>query len=213
MPPVPTWLALPPAIASISGVIAVTSSSRTASGFRQQDQLIGACHHRNPGGQAIVVAEADLVGRDGIVFVDHRHDAEPEQGADRGTGVQVAPAALGIAERQQQLRRDQALAGEARLVGMGQIDLADRGGGLLVLKLEIARLEAEQRPAERDRARGHHDHLLAAVPAGGEILRQRFQPLVPQPPLVIDQQRRADLDDQAADGHAGIRSRAAAIVR
>ena len=34
MPPVPTWLPLPPAIASISGVIALTSSSRTASGFR-----------------------------------------------------------------------------------------------------------------------------------------------------------------------------------
>ena len=36
-------------------------------------------HLRHARGEAVVVAEADLLGRDGVVLVDHRHRAELEQ--------------------------------------------------------------------------------------------------------------------------------------
>ena len=97
------------------------------------------------------------------------------------------------------------MAGEARLIGLGEIDLADRGGGLLLLEAERARGQIERRPAERDHARGHHDDLLRARPAGGQIFRQRSEPGEPDAALGIDQQRGADLDHAARrDGTPGL---------
>ena len=39
------------------------------------------------GGEAVVVAEADLVVRDGVVLVDQGHHAELEQALEGGPGV------------------------------------------------------------------------------------------------------------------------------
>ena len=44
------------------------------------------------GGQPVVVAEADLVGGDGVVLVDDRHDAELEQPVEGALGVAVVGA-------------------------------------------------------------------------------------------------------------------------
>ena len=50
---------------------------------RQQDQQVGADRLCDPGGQPVVVAEADFLGCYRIVFVDQRDGAEAEEGAQR----------------------------------------------------------------------------------------------------------------------------------
>ena len=75
----------------------------------QQHQHVGLHHLGDARGQAVVVAEADLGGGDGVVLVDHRDAAERQQRVQRGAGVEVAAAVLGVVQRQQQLRRGQAL--------------------------------------------------------------------------------------------------------
>ena len=47
----------------------------------KQDKDVGAHHRRDPGGEAIVVTESDLVGRDRVVLVDHRASAPTRSSA------------------------------------------------------------------------------------------------------------------------------------
>ena len=61
-------------------------------------------HLRDARGQAVVVAEADLGGRDRVVLVDHGDGAEGEQLFERGARVEVAAALLGVVGREQDLR-------------------------------------------------------------------------------------------------------------
>jgi hypothetical protein len=89
-------------------------------------------------GEPVVVAVADLVGRHGVVLVDDRHDAEAEQHLEGAAGVEVAPAVLAVLEGEQHLRGGDAVGGEHGLVGLGEPDLADRGGGLALLERERA---------------------------------------------------------------------------
>ena len=101
-----------------------------------------ACDHLGDArGQAVVVAEADLGGRDGVVLVDHRNAAEAEQRGQGGARVEVAAAVLGVVQRQQQLGGGEALRGQRLAPGLRQADLADGGGGLLLLQPQ-ARLRA-----------------------------------------------------------------------
>ncbi len=179
MPPVPTRLPEPPAMASISGVIAATMGrwrgGRVAArvggveavDVGEQDQRLGQRHDGDAGGEAVIVAEADLAGGHRVVLVDDRHDAEPEQGLDRGAGVEVAAAGLGVVERDQDLGGLEADPGEALLPGAGEQDLARGGGGLLLLQPQRALRQAQAVAAQRDRTGGDDGDLLAALRAAG----------------------------------------------
>ena len=126
---------------------------------------VGIHHGRNPGGQAVVVAEPDLTGRHRVVLVDHRQSAVPQQRVQGVAGIQVAPPLLGVGQSQQDLRHGDAVMGERRLIGMGEADLAGRGGGLLVLQADRPSLgQAEMAAAQGDRAGGHHDDVLRPGP-------------------------------------------------
>ena len=163
MPPRDSAEPVPPAIASISGVIAVTRSSRRAAGSSarvggvepvdvgEQHQHVGAGHARHLRRQPVVVAVADLVGGHGVVLVDDRHHAEVEQRAEGAARVQVAPAVLAVLERHQHLRGGDAVRREHRLVGLGEADLADRGGGLALLQRQRRR-RAGRAPGGRGRS-------------------------------------------------------------
>ena len=65
---------------------------------------------RDLGGEEVVVAERDLVGRRRVVLVDHRHDAPVEQPPQRPARVEVVAARAHVEERQQHLRARHAAA-------------------------------------------------------------------------------------------------------
>ena len=166
---------------------------------RQQHQAIRADHLRDPRRQPIVVAVANLCSRDRVVLVDHRNRAEAQQRAERVAGIQIAPALLGIAEGQQDLRHAQPMQLQRILPGMRQADLADGRRGLLLFQLEPRRRQTELAATECDRARGHQQHFLTAGTNGRHVCCQRLQPGAVRGALLrIHQQRGADLDDDAA---------------
>ena len=105
---------------------------------RQQHQTIGAHHLRHARGQPVVVAVADLGGRHGVVFVDHRHRAQRQQRVQRAARIQIAAALLGIAEGQQDLRHRDLVGVQQFLVGVRETNLPDRGRRLALLELEFA---------------------------------------------------------------------------
>ena len=103
--------------------------------IREQHEKVRAHHHGDAGGEPVIVAEADLVGGDRVVLVDHRHRAEPEQGRDRAARVEIAPACFGILMGEQDLRHRHLVAAEHGLIGVGEADLAARGRRLHLFEL------------------------------------------------------------------------------
>ena len=149
--------------------------------------------------QAVVVAEADLVGRDRVVLVDHRHGAERQQRGHGLAGIEIAAALLGVVERQQDLRHGDAVARQRLLVGVRELDLAGRGGGLALLELQRAGRQLEMRAAEADGAGGdQHDLAAALCRRATSSVRASSQSRRISPLVFIDQDRGADLDDQPA---------------
>src|SRR3984885_13523043 len=56
----------------------------------QQHKLVGLHHLRDARGETIVVTEADLGSRHGVVLVDYRDAADGEQRVERGARVEIA---------------------------------------------------------------------------------------------------------------------------
>ena len=116
--------------------------------------------------QAVVVAEADLVGGDGVVLVDDRQDAQPEQPLHRtlarwsgGVGFSRSPAVSSTwpATMPNGRRR--------LLVAVDEHVLADRRRGLLRGEIRGSGVELEEGHAGGDRAGGDEHDLGAAARA------------------------------------------------
>ena len=115
IPPLPRADPAPPASASRAWSTSTISSISDAEGSRRGSAVSSPAvsvsstsrsASRQVGderGDAVVVAEADLVVGDGVVLVDHRHDAELEQPPQRAPGVQVLLADAEVERRQQHL--------------------------------------------------------------------------------------------------------------
>ncbi len=114
---------------------------------RQQHQQVGADHLGHAGGQAVVVAVADFLGGDRVVLVDHRRDAERQQGLHGGAGVQPAAPRLGVVAGQQHLGRLEAVGFEGLFPGAHEQALAGGGGGLFLGQFQRTPAQAEAAPA------------------------------------------------------------------
>src|SRR5690625_6371665 len=69
-------------------------------------------------GHAVVIAEANLVSGDRVIFVHDRHDAELEQARERAVGVAVAFAPNNVIDGEQRLpNRDAAPSEGGRIPG------------------------------------------------------------------------------------------------
>jgi len=157
-----------------------------------------AHHAGHAGREPVVVAIADLAGGHGVVLVDHGHGAVREQCGDGLARVEVAPALLGVAEREQDLRRGEPVRAQHALVGTGERDLAHRRRGLRLLQLQRPARKAQHVPPQRDGARGYQDHLLPRTGEAGHVLRQRGEPVGVEPALpAVHQQAGADLHNDA----------------
>ena len=167
----------------------------------KQNQDIGADHGGDPAGQAVVFAEPDLVGGNGVVLVDQRHRAKTQQCRERVAGVQVAAPVIAVVQCQKDLRDGHALAPQHLFVGMRQAYHAGGRRRLFLFELEIAAGKSQVPSAEGDGARRDDDDILPAFPASGQVGGQGLQPSpVKGAPLGVDEQSRSDLDDDAAPG-------------
>ena len=63
----------------------------------EQQDSIGPGGLRNARGKPVVIAEADFLGRDAVVLIDHRQCACLQQPGEGGRGIEIASAILEIA--------------------------------------------------------------------------------------------------------------------
>ncbi len=128
---------------------------------RQQDEPVRLHHAGDARGEAVVVAIADLGRRHRVVLVDDRNAAQLQQRLQRGAGIEIAVALFGVTERQQDLRRDDAFAGQDIGIGLGETHLPRRRRGLAFFELQRTCLQFQRTPPERDGAGGHEQDVLA----------------------------------------------------
>ncbi len=142
----------------------------------KQHQEIGAHHGGDARGEAVVVAIANLGGRDGVVLVDDRHRAPVQKLVDGRARIEVAPPLFGVAERDQHLAGGDGAPRQRFGPGARQRNLADGGGRLAFLKLKTSGRQFEHGAAECDGARRHHQNVALAAVKRREVGDQRFQP-------------------------------------
>ena len=126
----------------------------------------------NERGEAVVVAEADLVIGDGVVLVDHGHDAEGEQALERLAGVEVLLTVPEVERSQQDLARNEAVGGEHHVPRRHQPVLAH--GRHRLERGQIGRTPPPEdfgqgRQPGADRARAHHHDLVAVGDGIGHL--------------------------------------------
>ena len=102
--------------------------------IRQEHQHIRAHHLGDARGQPVIVAIADLVGRDGVILVDDRNRPDFQQGLQRRAGVQPAAAVFRVAEGEQGLADGDIMRLESPADGRHQAQLADGRGGLFLVE-------------------------------------------------------------------------------
>ena len=107
----------------------------------EQHEQVGADELGDEGGEPVVVAEADLVGRDRVVLVDDRQDAQREQAVHGALGVRARGRVLEVARGEQHLAGDDAVAVERVLVAEDEQVLADGCRGLLGREVGGPRVE------------------------------------------------------------------------
>ncbi len=156
MPPLPTAVPGPPAMASSSWSISTTSSMSEASASRRGSPVsrpaVSVSSTSRPApdevghqcGEAVVVAETDLLVRHGVVLVDDGDHAELEQPAERLTGVEVLAAVDEVEGGEQDLAGDQPVAAEGVAPDPHQQVLAHRGH-----RLQRGQVRRAGRPSDR----------------------------------------------------------------
>ena len=211
MPPRDSSVPAAPAMASISGVICAhlvePAGAGAAAGWRcvepvdigEQHEAVGAHHAGHARRQPVVVAVADFAGGHRVVLVDDGDGTVREQGGDGLARVEIAPALLGVAQREQDLRRREAVRLEHGLVGAGEGDLADGRRSLRLFQLQRPARKAQYVASERDGAGGDQDHLPAGLGEVRHVAGERIEPgRVDRARRPVDEQARPDLDDDAS---------------
>ena len=139
---------------------------------REDHEVLGPDHLRHFGGQAVVVADADFLGRDRIVLVHDRDHPGFEQAVDGIAGVEEPPVILEIAQRQQDLRDLETVFMADLLVSVEQQRHPAGGGGLLVADPGGFRRFADRLQAQRDRAGGTEDDVVSLAAQLRHVLQQ-----------------------------------------
>ena len=105
---------------------------------------------------------------------------------------------LRVRQGQQDLCDGDVVPRQGLLIGVGQADLSGRRGGLLLLQPDGLARQAKVAPAQRDRARGDHDDLGAALFLDRQVVGQGVQPVLFECAVgLVDEQGGADLDHDA----------------
>ena len=163
----------------------------------EQHQVLRAEKVGDQGGEAVVVAEADLVVRGGVVLVDDGHHVELEQSGQRGPCVQVLVARSEVQRGQQHLAGDQAVSGQGPFVGGHQPALSDRSDRLEGDRIAGSHLSPEVQCGQpgRDGPGGHHDHGGARGAGGGDLGAESRDRILVDAAIGSGDRGRTDLGD------------------
>jgi hypothetical protein len=165
----------------------------------QDHEQVRGQEDRDLRGEDVVVAEADLVGRGGVVLVDHGHYAPVDQLAQGSPGVQVLHASRDVEEREQDLRGLDAVLGEEVRVDVVERTLAHRRGRLQLLHRGGADGHSHQPHSARDRARCDQHGRVAGRAEGRHLPADLAQDGLAHIATIVGDERRAKLDH--AQGH------------
>ncbi len=132
-----------------------------ARGVGEQHEQVGVHEVGDERGEAVVVAEADLVVGDGVVLVHDRDHAELEQAHQRLPGVQVLTALDEVVRDEQHLRGHETVRREDVVVGAHEAALTDRGERLQRRQVDGPLGQAERGDPGRHGARGDDDDVVA----------------------------------------------------
>ena len=105
------------------------------------------------GGEPVIVAEADLIGGDGVVLVDDRDRMERPQPVQRALGVGVLRPHRDVVCGQQHLPDGALVAGERGTPCVYQRHLSDAGRGLFGGQIGGSLRQLERFDTGGDRAR------------------------------------------------------------
>ena len=168
----------------------------------EQHDEVRVHHHADERGQRVVVAEADLLDRGGVVLVDDRHDPHLEQALERAAREDVRLTVPRVVAREQDLRDRHAVRAHDLVVRADETDLPDRGRRLQPGELGRAPGQAQGLHAGRYRAGAHDDDVVARGPQGSGLTREVGEPRAVDAPVRPREGGGADLhDDPLASAH------------
>ncbi len=139
---------------------------------REQDEKGRPHVVRHQRGETVVVAIADLVGRDRVVLVDDGHGAERQQTRERAPGVEVLPAVDEVVGNEQRLGGDETVFGEGVVPAAHQPGLPGGGDRLQGGDVGGASFETQCCDTGGDSSRRHDDDVVAGR-IGGQRSRRR----------------------------------------
>ena len=162
---------------------------------RQQDQQIRIDALGDDGRQRVVVADAQLLRRHGVVLVDDGHGAQLQQ-AFQGVGeIAVALRGAGVVPGDEQLGHRVVIFPEQLVVNIHQLALSHRRRRLLGGDVLRTGFQAQFGDPHADGAGGDQDHLMRCVAHVADGLAQRLHAANIQMPRRVRQGRGADFDD------------------
>ena len=147
----------------------------------EQDQQVGVHQRGHEGGDAVVVAEPDLLGGHRVVLVHDRDRAEVEQAAQRAVRVAVVRPPGHVVDGEEDLADGTAVPAERLGVRPHQQALSDARRRLLGGEVPRPGLEAQRRESGRDGARRDEDDLAPVRRRGRDSVDERVDPVPVQP--------------------------------
>ena len=168
----------------------------------EQHEQIGPDEVRHEGGDAVVVADADLVVGDGIVLVDDRHHAQLAEATQGCAGLEIGRTSVEVVGDEQHLAGHDVVFGEALVPRRHEVGLAHRRHGLQRPGIlgPLTGGEPERGKPGSDRARGHHDHLVTGLAGPDDVAGNLRDGRAIDAAVDVGDRRRADLDHHDHDG-------------
>ena len=165
--------------------------------IRQQDQQICPDALGHVGRQGVVVADDDLLGGHGVIFVDDGQDAQFQQTVQGVAEIEVTDFVCDVLPGDQQLGHGVVVLAEELIISIHQFALAHGGGGLLGGDVGGTLAQAQLAHAHADGAGGHQDHLMTRILDVADDLAQLLHQPDVQMSGRVGQGAGADLDDDA----------------
>ena len=165
--------------------------------IREDDGFVGVYQAGDQSAQRVVVTEANLFHRHGVVLVDDGHNAQLEQAVQRIARMQVSRAVRRVASGEQHERRHQVVTRERFAIGRHEQALPHRRRRLKRGHIAgtVAR-HAQALQAAGDGTRRHDDHLPALGTYVRHLVGKRIQILMIDAPLASCEGGRTDFHHQ-----------------